>query len=167
MATLEAWLDVETEVERVFAVYLGTTLGLTVKKSDSDADLTVPRIDIVAMVHQMGPHRMIIASGTYANRQIYDQFVVTLGVDLTFSPFAQVNISATPTAAAYRGSLRRCLSDWDGIQSAFASGGLLYLARDTIRQIDGNRSIDSEAKTETITTKLSAGVFLIPTVVPT
>lgn len=167
MATLETLLDVETEIERVFGVYLGTTLGLQANKSDSDAALTVPRIDIVAIVQQMGPHVFTIPSGTYAGRNIFDQFMISLSLDLIFSPFGQANIATTPTASAYRGSLRRCLSDWDGVQAAFESGGLLHIAKGSIRQMSGNRSINDADKVETITTTLAAQVFINQAVIPT
>ncbi len=167
MATIEAWMDVETEVERVFGVYLGTTLGLNVNKSDSDADLAIPRIDIVAIVEQMGPHRWQIPSGTYSQRWVYDQFSVSLHTDLIFSPYAQANIAATVTSSTLRGKLRRCLSDWAGLQAAFVSGGLLNIARDSIRQTSGDRQINNDEKTEKLTTVVSAMIFLNTDVIPT
>lgn len=167
--TLETLLDVETEIESVFATYLGTTLGLPVFKSDSDTSVSTPRIEVFATVEEMGPHQWMIPAGTYAGRRIYDQFRVSVNIDLVFSPHwnASSNVASNRKASALRGGLRRCLSDWRGLQGAFTTGGLLNLASDSLRQTAGSRTIDDAEKEETITTVFGGQFFLNTNVTPT
>ena len=166
--TLAQWLDIETEAEKVFGAYLGTTLGLPTVTSDSNASVTTARIEVFATVEQMGPHQLTIASGTYAGRRLYDQFLVTIAIDLVYSPYWNAtSAGSTHTAAALRGGLRRCLSDWRGLEGAFASDGLLSLAPDSLRQISGSRTINDAEKEEKISTHVSAMLFLVPTLIPT
>lgn len=163
MATIEQWLDVETEVEKIFGNYLGTTLNLPTFTSDSDRTVSTPRIDMFAVVSEMGPHQFMVPAGTYAGTRLYDQFKITVNVNLVFSP--HWNATQEPsnrTAGALRGSLRRCLADWHGLQAAFVASGLLNLASDSLRQTAGTRSINLEEKEETLTTAV-AGVFFLNT----
>ena len=169
MATLATWLDVETEVEKQFGVYLGTTLGLPVVKSDSDTLVVVPRIELVAVVEEMGPHQWTIPSGTYAARRIYDQFKISVNVDLVYSPHWQAvgGVTSGNQSGQLRGQLRNCLGAWTQLQALFTSGGLLNLASDSLRQTSGSRLINDAEKEEKLTTQVAGMFFLNTNVIPT
>jgi len=162
MATLEQLLDVETEVEGVFRTYLaGLISAATAYASDSNTEVTTPRIDVVATLIEQGRHQITIPAGTYANRPVYDQFRIRLDIGLVYDPsFAQGQ-------AGIRGLLRVGLTAYDALQTAFNSNAYLILAPDTLRQIDGSREINDEQKEETINTTVEGVFFLNPTTLNT
>lgn len=156
MASLATILDLETEIEGVFYTYITGTLGLASVKSDSSTILATPRVEITARISEMGPHQMLVASGTYAGRMIFDSFSINLGLDLVYSPdYAQ-------SPGSLRGTLRKALFDVAGINAAFAVNGYLLMAANSLRIISSDRRIDNENKAETITHELSLIVLLSP-----
>lgn len=158
--TLEQLLDLETETENVFGTYLRTNLGLTDSyTSDSQADLPTPRIDCWAVLVSHGTHQNVIPSGSHAGRRIYDQNTVRINLQLVYAP-DQTNFAVSP--GALRGKFRSLLTDYYGIQAGFDVKGLLMLAPDTLRQVDGDRSIDNERKEETITCGMEVQLFFNP-----
>ena len=124
--------------------------------SDTATEQVTPRVACVATVTKWGPHQHTIASGTFAGRAIYDMFVVRSNVTLVYQP------EHAQGQASLRGGLRKALTDWTGIQAAFATLNYLFPMPDTLRQTDGDRQIDNEKKTETISTTLELMVFLNP-----
>ena len=157
MATLVTLLDTETEVERAFAAYLGTTLGLPTVTSDSDSVLVTPRVEIVCTVNSDGGHEFTIPSGANAGLRLYDQKNVTVLIDLVYEPGA-------PTSQApgtKRGTLRKVLANYNAISAAFATNGYYFLAPTTLQQTGGGRSAnDPEKESERLSTVLTATVFL-------
>lgn len=157
MATLETLLDVESEVETVFASFLAAApYSLGAIGSDTATDTTTPRVECLAEVIRWGPHQFSPASGTYSGRAIYDQFVIRLRLDVVYQP------EHGQGQGAIRGTLRKALSDWTGIKAAFATRNYLYPTGDTLRQTDGGRTIDDTEKQETLSTVLTFEAWLNP-----
>ena len=157
MASLETLLDVETEVETVFASFLAAApYSLGAIGSDTATDTTTPRVECLAEVVRWGPHQVTPASGTYAGRAFYDQFAIRLRLDVVYQP------EHAQGQGSIRGTLRKALTDWTGIKAAFASRNYLYPNGDTLRQTDGTRTIDDEEKTETLSTVLTFEAWLNP-----
>lgn len=153
MATLDQLMDVETEVENCFATYLGTIVtASTFYKSDANVENDTPNIGVVATLIEQGRHQVTIPTGTYSGRPVYDQFRVKVDLTLKYDP------SYSQGQASLRARLRVGLSAYQAIQTQFDSNRYLVLAPDTLRQIDGDRTIDDEAKEETIRTTLE-GIF--------
>lgn len=157
MATLVTLLDTETEVERAFAAYLGTTLGLPTVTSDSDTTLVTPRVEIVCVVNSDGGHEFTIPSGTNAGLRLYDQKNVTVNIDLVYEPGAP----ASQSPGTKRGTLRKVLANFNAIAAAFATNGYYFLAPTTLQQTGGSRTAnDPEKESERLSTTLTATVFL-------
>lgn len=157
MATLETLLDVESEVEAVFAGFLAAApYSLGAIGSDTATDTTTPRVECLAEVVRWGPHQFSPASGTYAGRAVYDQFVIRLRLDVVYQP------EHGQGQGAIRGTLRKALTDWTGIKAAFATRNYVYPTGDTLRQTDGGRVIDDTEKTETLSTVLTFEAWLNP-----
>lgn len=155
MATLETLLDVEAEIEAVLDSFLSAApYSLGAVGSDSATLVTTPRINVVAEVQKWGPHQFTPTTGTYAGRAIYDQFLVRVSLDVVFQP------EHAQGQGSIRGKLRKALTDWTGLQAAFAVRNYLHPTGDTLRQEDGGRSIDQEENTETLSTVLSFVAFL-------
>ncbi len=158
MATLIVLLDVETEVETSLKAFLAATpYSLAAVTSDTAAEVTTPRVEVVAEVTKWGPHQITPASGTYAGVEIYDQFMVRSNLSIVYQP------EQAQSPGTIRGTLRKALVDFAGIKAAFATRGYLFLAGPTLRQIDGGRTI--EDKTERLNTTLEMMVFLNPAAV--
>lgn len=157
MATLITLLDVETEAEYALKTYLAATpYNLAAVTSDGAAELTTPRVEVVAEVVRWGPHQYTPDSGTYSGVAIYDQFLVRTSLSLVYQP------EQGQSQGTLRGTLRKALSNWTGIKAAFASHNYLLPTGDTLRQIGGARSIDDEEKTETITSEIELMLFVNP-----
>lgn len=154
MADIQTLLDVETEVERAFVAYLTGTLQLPALGSDSDPDVQTPRIEATATLLSDYPHVYQARAGAYAGRYFYIQKRVSLALNLVYNP------AWGQDKGSLRGLLRAALTDWDGIQAGFATNGYLLLAKATLIQTDGGRTIDNAEKTETISTSLEMQVFL-------
>lgn len=157
---LQTLLDVETEVERAFAVYLTGTLQLPAVKSDSDEDLMTPRLAVVASLIREGPQVYQQTTGTYAGRYFWVQKFVRVTLDLTYSP------SGGQNQGTMRGLLRVALSDSDGILAAFATNGYYLPAKHTLIQTDGGRVINDADKTETINTTLEFQAWMSSAAIP-
>lgn len=155
-ATLADLLDFETEVERAFTSYLTTTLNLPAVGSDSNTDLQLPRVEVVATVVSEGPHVIQITTGTYTGRHFFDQKRVRVQIDLVYSP------SWGQSQGSLRGNIRVALSDYDGILAALATNNYLYLAKATLMQTDGGRSVNDADKSETISTTIEGQFFIVP-----
>ena len=153
-------LDIESEVESVFKGYLTTTLGLSISdSSDTDKHLTTPRIEVLAVLLGDMEHMLIVPSGTYAGRRMWDFKRVRVEINLVYNP-------AWPqTPGTLRGTLRKALGDSGAIQTAFSTHAYYQIAQDSIHQTDGARQIDDAEKTETITTVLEAVLQLQPAAV--
>lgn len=157
MATLVALLDTESAVESAWTTLFGAAMaGTSVIGTDTASEVVTPRVECVATVTKWGPHQHTIASGTFAGRPLYDQFLVSTDLRLVFQP------EHAQGQGSLRGALRKALTDWTGIQAAFATLGYYFPAPDTLRQTGGDRQIDNEEKTETISTTLELVVFLSP-----
>jgi hypothetical protein len=157
MATLATILDVETEVELCFKTLLAATpYSLGAVGTDTATELTTPRVECIAEVVRWGPHQHTPATGTYAGVAIYDQFALRLRLDVVYQP------EHAQGQATIRGKLRHVLCDWSAMKTAFLTRNYLYAAPDTLRQVDGGRSINSEDKTETLSTGLELVVFVNP-----
>lgn len=155
MATLETILDVEGEVESVLKTFLAASpYSLTVFASDSAAEVTTPRTEVVAEVTRWGPHQFTPASGTYAGVAIYDQFQLRVRIDVVYQP------EHAQGQASIRGKLRKALTNWTGIKAGFATNGYLLPQGDSLRQIDGGRTIGNAEKEETLSTTLELVAFL-------
>ncbi len=160
MATLPVLLDVESEVERAFAAYLGTTLSLPVVRSDSDSTLVTPRIEIVATLNSEGPHEFTIPSGTNAGLRLYDQKSVSLQIDLIYEPGAPTSQSP----GTLRGKLRQAFLNYPAIAAALATNGYYLIAPTTLQQTGGNRvANDPEPESERLSTTLTAVFFISQT----
>ncbi len=158
MATLAQLMDIEAEVEGSFKTFLATIVtAATIYKGDSNEENDTPNIGLVATLIEQGRHQITVPTGTYAGRPIYDQFRVRVDMALRYDP------SFSQGQATIRAQLRVGLTDYTGIQAALNTNGYLILAPDTLRQIDGDRTIDDEAKEETISTVLEGIFFLNPT----
>jgi len=161
MATLPDMLDVETEVEGVFKTFLATIVtAATIYKSDSDEENDTPNIGVVATLIEQGRHQITIPTGTYAGRPVYDQFRIRVDLSLTYDPSFQGQ-------ASLRSRLRLGLTDYTALNTQFGVNAYLILAPDTLRQIDGSRDIDDEAKEETIGTVMECVCFLNPVTLQT
>lgn len=160
MPSLEQLQDVETEVEFAFGTYLRTGLNITdTFVSDSQQDLPTPRVDCSAILIEQGPHQNVIPAGTYAGRRIYDNNKVRVAINLVYAP----DWVATATTPGFlRGTLRKLLTDYYGVQANLQTHALLMLAPDTLRQVDGDRTIDNERKEETITCVIEGQFFFNP-----
>lgn len=159
MATLVAILDVEAAVESAWDTLFSAALaGTSVIPSDTATEVVTPRMECVATVTKWGPHQHTIATGTFAGRAVYDMFVVRSDLRLVYQP------EHAQGQGTLRGQLRKALTDWTAIQAAFATLNYYYPMGDTLRQTDGDRQIDNEEKTETISTTLELVVFLNPAV---
>lgn len=158
MATLATILDVETEVEGVFYAYLTTNLGIASApiESDSNTETMTPRLEVIATRQSEGWHQTTIAAGTFAGRTLYDQSKVKLDINLVYNP------AASQGQASLRGTMRKLLTDFEGLKTQFAVNGFYFLAPEQLRQTGGNRVIDNEEKTETITTELELELFIAP-----
>jgi len=157
VATLETLLDVETETEFAFdSLFSAAPYSLAAGGTDTAAALTTPRTEIKAEVIKWGPHQYTPATGTYAGRAIYDQFLVRLTLDVVYQP------EHGQGQASIRGKIRAALTDWTRIKTAFATHAYLRPAPDTLQQQDGGRTIDDEEKTETLTTILEFVAFIRP-----
>lgn len=160
MATLITLLDVETEVETTLKTYLATTpYSLDAIASDSATDILTPRLEVVAEVVKWGPHQHTPASGTFAGVAIYDQFAIRSNLSIVYQP------EQGQAPGTIRGTLRKALSNWTGLQAAFASHNYLFLMGDSLRQTGGSRTIDDAEKTETLNSTLEMVVFLNPAAV--
>lgn len=157
LATL---LDVETEVEGVFLAYLVTALGLPAVASDSNATLVTPRVEVTCTLLEEGTHQATIPSGSLAGTTLYDQKLVKVGIDLTYSPALVQN------PGLLRGTLREAMANYPALKAQFAVNGYYAIAPDTLRQVAGSRAIDDTEKTETIATVLQAVVFIMATGFP-
>lgn len=157
MATLPQLLDVETEIEGCFKTFFSTIVtAATIYKSDSNEETDTPNLGVVATLVEQGRHQITIPTGTYAGRPIYDQFRVRVDLALKYDP------SFNQGQASLRAQLRVGLTDYTALQAQFNSNAYLILAPDTLRQIDGTREIDDEAKEETIGTTVEGMWFLNP-----
>ncbi len=160
MATLITLLDVETEVESAIKGFLATApYSLAAVTSDTAAEVTTPRIEVVAEVTKWGPHQYTPAAGVFAGVEIYDQFMVRSNLSLIYQP------EQAQSPGTLRGTLRKALTNFTGIKAAFATHGYLFIAGPTLRQVDGGRTIQNEDKTETLNTTLEMAVFLNPAAV--
>ena len=157
---LQTLLDVETEVERAFVAYLTGTLQLPAAGSDSNDTLVTPRVEAIASLVSEGSHIYTVPSGTYAGRYFYDQKAIRVTLDLVYSP------SWGQGQGNLRGLLRVALSDYDGILASFATNGYLFLAKASLQQTDGDRTIDTGEKTETIRTVVEGTYFINPAAYP-
>jgi len=160
MATLATILDVETEVELSLKTFLAATpYSLGAITTDTAAALTTPRVEVQTEVVRWGPHQHTPATGTYAGTAIYDQFALRVRLDLVYQP------EQSQSPGTKRGTIRAALSNWTGLKAAFATRNYLMVVGDTLRQIDGSRTIDNAEKTETLSTVLELVVFLNPAAV--
>jgi hypothetical protein len=157
MATIPDMLDVETEVEGVFKTFLGTIVtAATIYKSDTNEENDTPNIGVVATLIEQGRHQITVPTGTYAGRPIYDQFRIRVDLSIRYDP------SYSQGQASLRSRLRLGLTDYTALNTQFGQNAYLILAPDTLRQIDGSRDIDDEAKEETIGTVVEGMFFLNP-----
>ncbi len=157
MATLETILNIETEVESVLDAFLsGSPYSLSAGGTDTATRLTTPRTEIKCEVVKSGPHQYNITSGTYNGTNIFDQFQLRVRVDVVYQP------EQGQGPGGIRGTVRKALANWTGIKAGFASNAYLLLAQDTLRQIDGGRTINDEDKTETLSTVYEVVAFLNP-----
>jgi hypothetical protein len=115
-----------------------------------------PRVEVVSVLQSEGWHQTNITSGAYAGRTLYDQYKVRLQLDVVFNP------AAGQSQATLRGTLRKALTDFSALQTAFAINAYYLLAPETLRQTDGDRVIDDAEKTETIKMTLEMELFLVP-----
>lgn len=152
LATL---LDIETEVEGVFFSYLSGVLGLPATESDSNQTLPTPRVEIICTLMEEGMHQVTIPSGSLAGTSLYDQKLVRLAIDLTYSP------ARVQSPNLLRGQLREAFANYPALKALFAVHGYYGLAPDTLRQVGGSRTINDQEKTETITTTLQAVFFIM------
>lgn len=162
MATLFDLLDVETEIERAFKTYLsGVVTASTIYQSDSNVENDSPALGVVAVLVEQGRHQITVSTGAYTGRPIYDQFRVRVDIALRYDP------SYAQGQATIRSQLRVGLTGYQALQTEFNTNGYLILAPDTLRQIDGDRTIDDEAKEETISTTVEGMFFLNPSALAT
>lgn len=157
MATLQAILDVEGAVESAWDTLFSTALsGTSVITSDTATEVVTPRLECVATLKKWGPHQHTIASGTYSGRAVYDQFMVSTELRLVYQP------EHAQGQANLRGLLRKALTDWTSIQSAFATLNYYFPMPTTLQQTDGDRTIQDEEKIEIINTTIELVVFANP-----
>jgi hypothetical protein len=158
LATL---LDIETEVETVFYNYLATTLSLPAIKSDTNATLPTPRLEIICELIDEGMNQQQIQSGSLAGTVLYTQKHCRITLDLTYSP-------ARPQSPnVLRGTLRQIGANYPALKAAFAVNGYYLLSADTLRQVSGARTVDTMEKTETLRTVYDATFFINPLGYPT
>ena len=151
-------LDIETEVETVFANYLSNTLGLPAITSDTNATLVTPRVEVKCELLDEGMVQQTIPSGSLAGTVLYTQKHVRLTVDLVYSPARPT----TQTPNVLRGTLRQAGANYPAIKTAFAVNGYYLLAPDTLRQVNGGRVVENTEKTETMRTIYEAVFFINP-----
>lgn len=150
---LQTLLDFETETEAAWKRHLDGYLLPTVI-SDTDQELNTPRVEVTAVVVQEGSHVMQVTTGTYSGRHFFDQKKIRHTIDLIYSP------AVGQPAGTLRGLVRAALSDYDGIITQLAVNNYLFLAKATLLQVDGERSVDSDEKTETIRTVVEGWYFI-------
>ncbi len=159
-ASLATILDIEAEVEGVFKTYLTTTLGLAITvSSDTDSHLTTPRVEVLAVLLGDMEHMLLVPSGTFAGRRMWDFKRVRVEINLVYNP------AWSQSPGTVRGKLRKALTDSGAMQTAFQTNAYYQIAQDSIHQTDGARVIDDAEKTETITTVLEAVLQLMPAAV--
>lgn len=145
MATLEQLMDIEANTEAPFKSYLQTLVtAASIYRSDENVQNQTPSIRLVSSLVEQGNHQITIATGTYTGRPVYDMFRVRTTFDLVYDP------SFSQGQANLRSQLRVGLSAYAAIATYFSASGYLVLAPDTLRQIDGSRTIDDQSKEETI-----------------
>jgi hypothetical protein len=160
--SLQVLLDGETELENALLAYLGTTLQVSVAlKSDTNAPLTSPRIELKATKLRDENHQYQITSGSAAGLVVFDQMTFRLNLDLVYSP-----TMTDQNQAILKGLLRRALLNYDGINAALAVNGYYYLAKYTLKQTDGDRVINDAEKEETVSSVLECQLWIRPTAYP-
>jgi len=161
-ASLQVLLDVEAEAESALKTYLVTTLQVSVaNSSDTNASLTTPRIELKATKLRDEMHQCQIPSGSAAGLVVFDQMTVRLNLDLIYSP-----TMAGQSQATLKGLLRRALLNYDGINAALATNGYYFLAKYTLRQTDGDRTINDDQSEETVSTVCEGSFWIRPTAYP-
>lgn len=160
--SLQVLLDGEAELEAAFKAYLANTLQVSVAiTSDTNEDLTTPRIELKATKVRDENHQFQITYGSAAGLVIFDQMTFRLDLDLVYSPSV-----TDQNQAILKGLLRRALLNYDGINAALAVKGYYFVAKYTLRQTDGDRLINTEQQEETITSVLEGQAWIRPTAYP-
>lgn len=155
MSDIPTILDFEGNTEAIFVQIL-RDLGLPAYSSDTNEDLPIPRVDVVATLAESGPHQRRMPNGEW----VYDQHSMTVSVSYHFAPDTP---DLVKTVSFFRGTMRRLLFFPRPILDAFEDQGYYRAAAETIRETAGIRQIDTDENTVTLETVVPMVLFLTET----
>jgi hypothetical protein len=145
-------LDFEGNTEAVFVNIL-RSLGLPAYASDSNEDLPIPRVDVVATLTESGPHERVLPNG----ERVYDQHAVQVSI---IAIFAADTPDLDRSFRDFRGIMRKMAFFPTPILEAFADQGLYFAASTTIRETSGIRQVDTDEGASVAEFRLNLVLFL-------
>ena len=155
-ATIEQILDFEGNTEKVLRGILDD-FGLPAYRSDSDENLPIPRVDVVATLTESGPHEFLLTGGEFAGSMVYDQHQVSAMVRYTFAPDDPENSQVS----LFRGTMRKLMFFPSLLQDAFVTQGLYRVAPNSIRVQSGIRQVEADENAVTLEATLPLQLFII------
>jgi hypothetical protein len=129
---LETLFDFESQVETAFVALLKAQ-NIDAVGTDRSDILNTPRVEVSASVTRQGPHEHVVASGSLANRRVYDQIQVSVELAVVADP------SASQSAGNLRGLLRKALL-FIPASSLNAELSYLEVMAESLRQTRGQRT---------------------------
>lgn len=152
MSTIATVLDFEGNTETIFAQIL-TDLGLPAYASDTNGDLPIPRVDVVATLTQAGPHEAALPNGV----RVYDQQQLAVSITYVFAPDSP---NLTETIKYFRGAMRRLTFFYQPILDAFAAQGYYAAAADSIRETGSARQVQTDENAIALEVTVPLVIFL-------
>lgn len=155
--TVEELLDFEGNTEKVFAGII-EGMGMAAYTSDSNENLPVPRVDVVATLTESGPHERVLTTGDNAGRRIYDQHQIE--VQLQYSVSSDGPGEMQQAIRQFRGAFRSLMFFPKPIHDAFEEMELYRAAPDSIRETGGIRQVDADEDAVTLQSTVNLVLFL-------
>lgn len=155
--TKEEILDFEGNTEAVLVSILSNAAGLNLPAfaSDTNQNLPIPRIDVVATLMDMGPHEGQLTNGKY----VYDQIQISVSISYVFAPD---NPDLTKDVRFFRGKMRMLTFYAHQLLETFRDQGIYEVASDSIRETGGIREVDSDEDSVTLESQIELVLFLTP-----
>lgn len=153
--TIEQILDIEGNTEDVFFSILDD-LGIPAYASDSNVDLPIPRVDVVATLESSGPHEFKLTGGAYAGQLVYDQHNVSVSIRYTYAP----DNPGQASPRLFRGTMRRLMFFPSLISDKFTDQALYRVAGDSIRGQSGIRQVESDEEAVTLEATIPLVLFI-------